>query len=110
MDSSCLVFITQHDVLRDLALHLSNRSPINRRRRLLMPRRETELPREWDRNSSQPFDAQIVSIHTGMISSFLLDCFAFQGKGGYLVCFMYFLVLMFYLQNTHAHSRSNLTM
>ncbi|XP_018846628.1 probable disease resistance protein At4g33300 [Juglans regia] len=65
MDSSCLVFITQHDVLRDLALHLSNRGPINRRRRLLMPRRETELPREWDRNSSQPFDAQIVSVHTG---------------------------------------------
>ncbi|KAG7943775.1 hypothetical protein I3843_15G060600 [Carya illinoinensis] len=65
MYSSCLIFITQHDVLRDLALHLSNRGPINRRNRLLMPRRETELPREWDRNSSQPFDAQIVSIHTG---------------------------------------------
>lgn len=76
MYSSCLFSVTQHDVLRDLALHSSNRGHVNERRRLLMPRRETELPKEWERNSDQPFNAQIVSIHTG-ISSLVLDCFTF---------------------------------
>lgn len=66
MYSSCFeIFVTQHDVLRDLALHLSNQGLINERPRLLMPRREKELPKEWGRTSDQPFNAQIVSIHTG---------------------------------------------
>ncbi|OMO87695.1 Disease resistance protein [Corchorus capsularis] len=59
------IYVTQHDVLRDLALHLSNRGDVNERKRLLMPKRETELPREWERNSDLPFNAQIVSVHTG---------------------------------------------
>ncbi|XP_004291936.1 PREDICTED: probable disease resistance protein At4g33300 [Fragaria vesca subsp. vesca] len=64
--SSCYdISVTQHDVLRDLALHLSNNGSINQRTRLLMPRREIELPREWDRHSDEPFQARIVSIHTG---------------------------------------------
>lgn len=57
---------SQHDVLRDLALYMSKREGINDRRRLLMPRRETRLPKEWERNMDQPFNAQIVSIHTGI--------------------------------------------
>lgn len=56
----------QHDVLRDLALHLSNSGNINHRKRLFMPRREASLPKEWERNSDQPFNAQIVSLHTGI--------------------------------------------
>ncbi|KAM1012605.1 hypothetical protein ACFX2I_042710 [Malus domestica] len=64
--SSCYdIYVTQHDVLRDLALHLSNDGSVNKRSRLLMPRRETELPREWERDSDQPFQAMIVSVHTG---------------------------------------------
>ncbi|EOA39703.1 hypothetical protein CARUB_v10008348mg [Capsella rubella] len=60
------VFVTQHDVLRDLALHLSsNRVEVNRRERLLMPKTEPVLPREWERNKDEPFDAKIVSLHTG---------------------------------------------
>ncbi|KAK2660405.1 hypothetical protein Ddye_006938 [Dipteronia dyeriana] len=59
------VSVTQHDVLRDLALHLSNRGNINGRRRLLMPKMEIELPKDWERNVDQPFNAQIVSIHIG---------------------------------------------
>ncbi|XP_007017368.2 PREDICTED: probable disease resistance protein At4g33300 [Theobroma cacao] len=59
------ICVTQHDVLRDLALHLSNRGDVNERKRLLMPRRDTELPRDWERNADQPFNAQIVSVHTG---------------------------------------------
>ncbi|KAF2544867.1 hypothetical protein F2Q70_00021197 [Brassica cretica] len=53
-----------HDVLRDVALRLSNHVEVNRRERLLMPRRESMLPREWEENNNQPFDARIVSIHT----------------------------------------------
>jgi hypothetical protein len=30
-----------------------------------MPRREETLPRDWQRNKDTPFEAQIVSIHTG---------------------------------------------
>ena len=60
------VFVTQHDVLRDLALHLSNKGKVNIRERLLMPKRESSLPKEWGRNSDEPYRAQIVSIHTGM--------------------------------------------
>ncbi|XVF36212.1 hypothetical protein REPUB_Repub19eG0038900 [Reevesia pubescens] len=59
------IVVTQHDVLRDLALHLSNRGDVNERTRLLMPRKVTELPRDWERNTDQPFNAQIVSVHTG---------------------------------------------
>lgn len=61
------ISVSQHDVLRDLAIHLSNGESINRRKRLLMPRRETGLPKEWERNMDQPFNAQIVSIHTGIV-------------------------------------------
>uniref|UniRef100_A0ACD6A134 Uncharacterized protein n=1 Tax=Avena sativa TaxID=4498 RepID=A0ACD6A134_AVESA len=57
--------VTQHDVLRDLALHMSGRDSLNKRGRLVMPRREESLPRDWQRNKDVPFEAQIVSIHTG---------------------------------------------
>lgn len=59
------VSVTQHDVLRDLAIHLCNQENLNNRKRLLMPRRELGIPKDWERNTDQPFDAQIVSIHTG---------------------------------------------
>lgn len=58
------VSVTLHDVLRDLALHLNNQEEVNKCKRLLMPKRD-EFPREWERNSDRPFDAQIVSVHTG---------------------------------------------
>lgn len=60
------ISVYQHDVLRDLAIHLSNDGPVNQRRRLLMPRREAGLPREWERNTDEPFNAQVISIHTGI--------------------------------------------
>ncbi|XP_061355936.1 probable disease resistance protein At4g33300 [Gastrolobium bilobum] len=66
MYSSCFeISVTQHDVLRDLALNLSNRASINERRRLVMPKRQNGLPKEWFRYKHTPFEAQIVSIHTG---------------------------------------------
>ncbi|XP_077234148.1 disease resistance protein ADR1-like [Tasmannia lanceolata] len=63
--SYCELSVTQHDVLRDVAIHMSNRESLNMRKRLVMPRRGDGLPRDWLRNKDQPFEAQIVSIHTG---------------------------------------------
>ncbi|XP_042454571.1 probable disease resistance protein At4g33300 [Zingiber officinale] len=57
--------VTQHDLLRDLALYVNNQEPSNTRRRLIMARRENELPKEWERNKDHQFEAQIVSINTG---------------------------------------------
>uniref|UniRef100_A0A7N0V426 RPW8 domain-containing protein n=1 Tax=Kalanchoe fedtschenkoi TaxID=63787 RepID=A0A7N0V426_KALFE len=63
--SYCEISVTQHDVLRDLALHMNGQGNINERKRLMMPQREAELPKEWQRNSDLPFSAQVVSVHTG---------------------------------------------
>ncbi|KFK23626.1 hypothetical protein AALP_AAs65482U000100 [Arabis alpina] len=63
------IFVTQHDVLRDLALHLSNTGEVNRRERLFMPKRESVLPREWERNNDEPYNARVVSIHTEEMST-----------------------------------------
>ncbi|MED6184057.1 DNA-binding transcription factor adr1 [Stylosanthes scabra] len=68
MYSSCFeISVTQHDILRDLALNLSNRGSIRERRRLVMPKREDDgrLPKQWLRYKDRQFEAQIVSIHTG---------------------------------------------
>ncbi|XP_042411931.1 probable disease resistance protein At5g04720 [Zingiber officinale] len=57
--------VTQHDLLRDLALHVNSQETLTSRRRLIMPRKENELPKEWDRVKDQQLEAQIVSINTG---------------------------------------------
>lgn len=69
------ISVSQHDVLRDLAIHMSNCERVNQRKRLLMPRRETGLPKEWERHMDQPFNAQIVSLHTGIVLVYYLYFF-----------------------------------
>ncbi|KZV45204.1 putative disease resistance protein [Dorcoceras hygrometricum] len=59
------ISVCQHDVLRDLVIHLSNLDCVNKRRRLLMPRRGEGLPKEWERNIDEPFNAHLISAHTG---------------------------------------------
>lgn len=59
------ISVHQHDVLRDLAIHLSNLDCVAKRRRLLMPRSEEGLPKEWERNVDEPFNARVISAHTG---------------------------------------------
>ncbi|PPR86056.1 hypothetical protein GOBAR_AA34636 [Gossypium barbadense] len=46
-----VIYVTQHDVLRNL--------------RLLMPIRDTKLSRDWGRNTNLPFNAQIILVHIG---------------------------------------------
>jgi len=63
--SASELYFSQHGVMRDLALYLASRDSIVCRKRLLMPRKEDNLPGKWELFKNQAFDAQIVSIHTG---------------------------------------------
>ncbi|KAI3513168.1 hypothetical protein L1887_20495 [Cichorium endivia] len=63
--SNSEISVSQHNVLRDLAIHISSLESVNQRSRLLMARRENRVPREWERNINQPFLAEIVSVYTG---------------------------------------------
>nr|XP_016447307.1 PREDICTED: probable disease resistance protein At4g33300 [Nicotiana tabacum] len=71
------ISVSQHDVLRDLAIHVSNRGDVNQRRQLVMPRRDTRLPKEWERNMDEPFNARVISLHTDEMREmdwFRMDC------------------------------------
>ncbi|GLJ19848.1 hypothetical protein SUGI_0359660 [Cryptomeria japonica] len=59
------LYFSQHDVMRDLAIYLASQDHIINRKRLFMPRKEQTLPGKWELLNERPFDAQIVSIHTG---------------------------------------------
>lgn len=63
------ISVSQHDVLRDLAIHLSNDGDVNQRKRLIMPRREAGVPKDWERNADKPFNARVISLHTGRLPS-----------------------------------------
>ncbi|PHT76681.1 hypothetical protein T459_20203 [Capsicum annuum] len=58
------ISVSQHDLLRDLAIHMSNRDKVNQRRRLVMPRRDMRLPKEWETNVDDPFHVRVISVHT----------------------------------------------
>ncbi|KAK4352048.1 hypothetical protein RND71_027566 [Anisodus tanguticus] len=71
------ISVSQHDVLRDLAIHMGNRDDVNQRSRLVMPRRDTRLPKEWERNVDEPFHARVISVHTDQMREmdwFRMDC------------------------------------
>ncbi|GLJ43424.1 hypothetical protein SUGI_0902360 [Cryptomeria japonica] len=54
--------ISQHDVMRQLALFLTERDDKDRLRRLYMPQKQSEFPPEWQ-------TTQIVSIHKGAMDT-----------------------------------------
>ncbi|GLJ19832.1 hypothetical protein SUGI_0359430 [Cryptomeria japonica] len=58
------LYFSQHDVMRDLASYLGCQGDLVHRKRLLMPRKELNLPGSWALCDPQ-FDAQIASINTG---------------------------------------------
>ncbi|KAJ8538037.1 hypothetical protein K7X08_014577 [Anisodus acutangulus] len=72
-----LVKDARMNVLRDLAIHMSNRDDVNQRKRWVMPRRDTRLPKEWERNVDEPFHARVISVHTDEMREmdwFRMDC------------------------------------
>ncbi|KAL5557108.1 hypothetical protein UlMin_039344 [Ulmus minor] len=62
-------FVTQHDILRDLAIHQSNEDP--ERKRLFMDFNGDELQNGWNGQNGQPLNTRLLSISTG--SSFPLS-------------------------------------
>ncbi|XP_065632106.1 probable disease resistance protein At5g66890 isoform X2 [Quercus suber] len=57
-------FVTQHDVLRELALHQSSQEPIGQRQRLIMNISENDLPNWWREQKHQLINARLLSIST----------------------------------------------
>eukprot|EP01018_Ginkgo_biloba_P002528 Gb_02397 [translate_table: standard] len=62
---NCEAYVVQHDVLRDLAIYLAKQESITKCKRLIMPQKEACIPKSWKKHREHPFDAQIISIHTG---------------------------------------------
>ena len=58
-------FVTQHNILRELALHQSSQEPIGQRKRLIMNISGTNLPKWWMEQKQQPINARLLSISTG---------------------------------------------
>nr|XP_023885964.1 probable disease resistance protein At5g66900 [Quercus suber] len=56
-------FVTQHDVLRDLAIHFSSEEPITERERLILNIIGNELPM-WMEQEQQLINARLLSIST----------------------------------------------
>ncbi|GLJ19842.1 hypothetical protein SUGI_0359590, partial [Cryptomeria japonica] len=59
------LYFSQNDVMRDLAIYLAGQDHIINRKRLFMHGKEQTLPGKWELLNERPFDALIVSIHTG---------------------------------------------
>ncbi|KAH9292208.1 hypothetical protein KI387_042605, partial [Taxus chinensis] len=59
------LYVSLHDVMRDLALYLGGQDNILHTKRLLIPRNENSLPEKWELLNNKAFDVQILAIHTG---------------------------------------------
>lgn len=59
-------FFTQHDSLRDLAIHLMNVEPIEQRNRLFLDINGNDLPKWWVEQEEHPSNARLISITTGL--------------------------------------------
>ncbi|KAL4644920.1 hypothetical protein ACB092_02G199000 [Castanea dentata] len=62
-------FVTQNDVLRELALHQSSQEPIGQRQRLIMNISENDLPMWWREHKHQLINARLLSISTDELFS-----------------------------------------
>lgn len=61
-------FVTQHDMLRELAIHQSSQEAIELRKRLIAEILGKGQPKDWIGMLNQPLAARLVSISTGMLS------------------------------------------
>uniref|UniRef100_A0A7N2R1F7 RPW8 domain-containing protein n=2 Tax=Quercus lobata TaxID=97700 RepID=A0A7N2R1F7_QUELO len=57
-------FVTQHDLLRELAISESKQEPIEKMQRLIMDIRENALPLWYTKQNQQPTNARLISIST----------------------------------------------
>ncbi|KAF5451348.1 hypothetical protein F2P56_026461 [Juglans regia] len=57
-------FISQHDLLRELAMHQSNLEPVEQRKRLIVDISGNNLPKWWIEHNLKPINARLLSIST----------------------------------------------
>ncbi|XP_024978015.1 probable disease resistance protein At5g66900 [Cynara cardunculus var. scolymus] len=57
-------YVTQHDLLRELAIHLSSQGPISQRERLIIEIHGNDIPAWWIEQSQQPIATRLLSITT----------------------------------------------
>ena len=58
-------FVKQHNLLRDLAIHLSSRDSIIERKRLIVDISGNNIPEWWMEQKQQLINARLLSISTG---------------------------------------------
>ena len=58
-------FVTQHDILRELAMHQSSQDSIGQRSRLIINISGNNLPKWWTEQKQQLINARLLSISTG---------------------------------------------
>ncbi|KAI3785028.1 hypothetical protein L1987_44137 [Smallanthus sonchifolius] len=57
-------YVMQHDLLRDLAIHLSSQEPIPQRKRMLIEIHANDIPTWWIEQTQQPISARLLSVTT----------------------------------------------
>uniref|UniRef100_A0A7N2R223 RPW8 domain-containing protein n=1 Tax=Quercus lobata TaxID=97700 RepID=A0A7N2R223_QUELO len=62
-------FVTQHDVLRDLAIHLNNQEPVLQRKRLIVDISGNNPPKWWTEQKQPLINARLLSISTDELFS-----------------------------------------
>ncbi|KAG6729333.1 hypothetical protein I3843_01G021700 [Carya illinoinensis] len=62
-------YVTQHDLLRELAIHQSSQGPIEQRKRLFINIGENNLPKWWMDQKQQSLSANLLSISTDAMFS-----------------------------------------
>nr|XP_043635207.1 probable disease resistance protein At5g66900 [Erigeron canadensis] len=58
------LYVKQHNLLRDLAIHLSSQEPVAERKRLFIEIHENRFPIWWKEQITHPISTQILSIST----------------------------------------------
>nr|POF20208.1 putative disease resistance protein [Quercus suber] len=62
-------FVTQHDILRELAMHQSSQEPVGQRPRLIINISGNNLPKWWTEQKQQLINARLLSISTDELFS-----------------------------------------
>ena len=70
------LYFSQHRVLQDLAMYLGSQDILVDNKRPFVTRKDQSLPGKWELLNHKPFNAHIVSVHTGGIYTLYM----FSGK------------------------------
>ncbi|KAL4583423.1 hypothetical protein LXL04_007995, partial [Taraxacum kok-saghyz] len=62
-------FITQHDMIRGLEIHLNCKQPIPQRTRFMIEIHNNQIPKWWIQQTQEPIHAQLLSITTDELFS-----------------------------------------